>query len=762
MNSFQEIAKKKGEDLLKASKKGFAQSKGNTARAIGGASPASTTAISRIASIEENIGENGGTLDTRLDGIDATTTSHANNISSLDAAATSLSGTVSALSGTVSALSTVVDDKAPAIHSHITDHLNSAQVRALVALILGEEGLTSIPVGNPTIVSGQYGSDFTYSPEWGDTFLDADAETLFNRWHPDLMTEGLHQAGNSGEDGWRWSAQYSQPEETSFIRNNSLHMRAKVDNVANPFRKAYTFRGETMNPQDHKIYLSFLTTWAREYDNGAGYHITSPSAPNRTWGPSTAFEFTVDLSEMRTQACRISFYLLPAYENDSNSYTPDGTIGIENDITEVDFLDGYENHSQSKVISSLAASTTPSGDIDLNTIIAGLDLTAGEHTFTLLWAKDRFVWYVDGIEIQRDTDPRRIPQVPHYLVISREANSGIKAEREDEVLFDDEDAFSDGTLLMPQDTGIWARPVYKEIDKLNNDTARIVSFKSFSFIDNSSAGIGVGDDTTGLSPTMVSADPPTSWTALTTHQFSWNPNGRTIADWYFELGSSRGGRELGNASGTGAVTDATIQVGYVYSGPVNGRLWFREDANSVWHWRDYGFSSGLQAYYIGTDGEIGVTVPVGTGTTSLPTVAGVGNLGVDLGTDGTFAATIDYSGGVIPAGYAEGYNPTLLGVVGQAPPAYTGGSTLSAINSLSFNQYPNTTGELLWSQPGGFDALVDKYELTIDNVIVLRENANSFFVTGYPAGAMIASVRLVREDGSYGDLNTLNFTMVTV
>lgn len=759
MSSFQDIAKGKEKDRLKFSKKGFSAPKNSNPRAIGGASPVSIKAIERLEALEENIGEDGSTLSTKLDSIDSTASTNTQNIASLDLANGLLGNQINTVAQALTVLESEVDTKAAT--NAILEHLNEAQVRALVTQMLAELAVTTVPMGNPTIAAGQYGADFTFTEKWGDDFLDADAETLFNRWHPDLMTDTLHQAGNDGREGWRWSAQYSQPKETSFIRNNSLHMRAKVDEVANPFRKAYVYRGETMNAQNYQIYLSFLSTWVLKNDSGV--RTTDPDAPNRTWGPSTVFEFKMDLSEMRTQSCRQSIYLLPAYENDSNSYTPDGTIGVENDLTELDFLNGKENYSQSKVISSLAAGNTPAGSIDLNSIISALDLQEGEHTFTLLWAKDRFVWYVNGIEIQRDTDPRRIPQVPHYLVISREANSGIKAQRVDGVLFDDQDAYSDGSLLMPQDTGIWARPVYKEINQLHNDTARIVSFKSFSFVDNSTAGVGIGDDVSGISPTMISSNPPTVWTPTTTHQFVWDANSRVISDWYFELGWTRGGSELGKTSGTGDVTTASIQAGYAYNGPVNGRLWFRENANSVWHWRDFGFSSGLQPYRTGTDGKISVTVPVGTFTSSLPTVAGLGNLGVDLGTDGVYANTVDYTGGVVPVDYAEGFTPAITGTVGETPPTYTGAATLATMTSLTWSQYPNTTGELFWSQPSsGFEVGIDKYELVINNVIVYRGTGNSFFVEGYPEMTASATVRVVRDDGSFGSPRALGFSITTL
>ena len=768
MNSFQSIAKKKEEELKKLQKKGFESKTPNsskpTNRAIGGAAPVSVNAIARLDDLEGAITDAEEVVD-RVDTLETTATTNSNNISTLDTAVTTALNTANQVGTDLTALSTVVDGKSDIGHLHPTTYLTSAQVTSLVLQLLEDTGAVTPPGTDvPTISAGQYGSDFTYAEEWGDDFLDADAETLFNRWHPDLMQDGLNQAGNSGEDGWRWSANYTQPQETAFIDGDALNLRAKVDVTPNPFRKAYTFRGETMNPQDQWIYLPFLTTWARKYDSGSDAYISDPDAPNRTWGPGTVFEFEVDLTEMRTQACRMSFWLMPAYENDSNAYTPDGTLAVEADITEVDFLDGYENYSQSKTISGLAANNTPVGSIDLDTIINGIDLTSGTHTFTLLWAKDRFVWYVNGVEIQRDTDPRRIPQTPHYLIISREANSGVKAKRSDNVLDDGTTSYSDGTLLLPQDTGLWAQPVYVEMDRLHNDNARVNSFKSFSFIDNSTAGVGIGDDTTGISPTMISANPSTNFGAGTTLTFTWLSNGRVVSDWYFELGYTRGGNELGSATPAYPATTVNIFIAPAYNGPINGRLWFREDANSVWNWRDFGFSSGLQAYRTGTDGEISVTVPTGTGTTSLPTVAGLGNLGVDLGSDGTYATGLNYTGGAVPAGYTPGFTPPDTGVVGTAPPDYegTGTATLRACGALTFNQYPNETGELLWGAPSILE-VNEEYELVVNGLIVFKGLANSFFVEGYPVNANnTAGVRLVLPNGEFGPESTLTFATVVL
>ncbi len=767
MESFSQIASNKEKDRLKFKKSSFKDStpKSGT-RAIGGASPVAAASLKQIEDLTEavgNAGSGGLTLSERLEGIEAKSNAATGNINALDTATSAIGMQADSIATSLQALTQEVAGKAVAEHEHMGTYLTQAQVTSLIVSLLENNGITEPPaVGSPTIAVGQYGRDFSYTPAWGDDFSNENAETLFNRWHPDQMVEGLHQAGNNGEPNWRWSANYSKPTETAFVTDNALHMRAHVENRPNPFRKAYQWRGQTMNPQDYWIYLSFLTTWARKYDNASDGFITDPDAPDRTWGPGSAFEWTINLEEMRTQACRISLYLLPAYENDSNSYDPNGTNGVEVDITEIEALNGLENVSQSKVISGRAAGNTPNGSVRVSDLISGINLPTGDHKFTLLWAKDKLVWYVNGIEIQRDEDPRRIPQTPHYIAMSREANSGIKPQRNDGVLFDTSDAYSDGSLQMPPDVGIFARPVYLEIDTLHNDTSMIKDFQSYSFVDNSTAGIGLGDDTSGISPSITSGNPEADFAAGRAHTFTWDANGRTVSDWCLEVGSTRGGTELTAVFINGDNRSALVGLGDPYTGPVNARLWFRASANSVWHWRDYGFDSGLQPYRVGTTGKIRATAPPNTFVGSTPTVVA----GVSSGRDGKFADSVDYTGGVVPSDYSMGFTGPNIGMVGEASPDYSlnGPALRQALPNppgLTYQQYPNVQGEFLWPSPAeGFDPAIDKYELAINGVVQQRNTSNSFLLDYLPVSqGNTANVRIVRDDGSHGPALELVFNV---
>ncbi|HEY3477546.1 MAG TPA: glycoside hydrolase family 16 protein [Streptomyces sp.] len=46
------------------------------------------------------------------------------------------------------------------------------------------------------------------------------------------------------------------------------------------------------------------------------------------------------------------------------------------------------------------------------------DFPDGYHVYGLLWEKDRLVWYVDGVERFRVTEPERIPHVPMEVILN--------------------------------------------------------------------------------------------------------------------------------------------------------------------------------------------------------------------------------------------------------------------------------------------------------------------------------------------------------
>lgn len=326
--------------------------------------------------------------------------------------------------------------------------------------------------GDPVIASGE-AARLRYSRVFSDEFDGATVSA--SNWKFIDMSDGLHRAGNAGIDadgrltdnsvsGKRWSAWYNAHQDTvTRIEDGHLVMGGLFTDEPDPTRVAYNDNGLETRFDDHKMYTSFLSTWDRVWSNEVGGHITDPDGPDRTWGPGHFFEMKVSFEEMNTQGFRLSWYLLPAYENASASYDESVTNGIENDLFEYDPSPGGENVLQIKVISGDAAGNTPGGSVDLSGF--DIDIARGFHTIGLLWTTDEFAWFVDGQRVLRDTE--RVPQVPHYMVISREMNSGAKLRdiREGDLVAN--------PPYVPEDVGIWATNVWRDRANINSDVGRI-------------------------------------------------------------------------------------------------------------------------------------------------------------------------------------------------------------------------------------------------------------------------------------------------
>ena len=335
----------------------------------------------------------------------------------------------------------------------------------------------------PSLEPGDDGYGLDYSIVFQDEF---NAPT--DQWKFIDMHEGLHQAGNTGIDrdgvvgnnrsvnGKRWSAWYDQHQRNiTCLQQGNLRIGGLFTNESDPTRIPYNDNGLSTQFNNHKLYTSFLSTWDRVYSNSAGGHITDPDGPNHTWGPGHYFEMSVSFAEMNTRGFRLSWYLLPAYGNASNSYDGNINNGIENDVFEYDPSPTVEHLLQMKVISNQAAGNTVGGSVDVRDHIL-----AGQNKIGLLWMSNRFVWFVNGEEVLRDVI--RVPQVPHYMVISREMNSGAKNNP------------SAGDLQavppkLPEDVGLYATNVWADRNNINNDDGVIDYVRVWSV--NSGSGPGV-------------------------------------------------------------------------------------------------------------------------------------------------------------------------------------------------------------------------------------------------------------------------------
>lgn len=358
---------------------------------------------------------------------------------------------------------------------------------------------------SPTIASGEYGDSLTFVENWLSDF-DGSTE-LFDDWRPDYMAEGLHRAGNFGinssgqivadtesVDGKRWSLWYTKPEQTSYIQDGQLVMGGLWTNEADPTRVEYEHLGETVQFNNHRAYASFLATWNRKWSNeangGAGGFITDPDSPNRTWGPGHFFEMEVDFSGMQTQAFRFSWYLLGAYDRAGEEYDDDPEV-VEVDLFEFELTPGQEQTLQLKIISGASGGNTPNGSVTIPTSIA--DFSAGPCKIGLLWRAGILVWYVNGIEVQRDESASRVPSAPHYMVLSREGNSGAKTSP------------GPGELqavppYIPWDAGLFAKNMWFDRDNINTDKA-FVNYVHVFAID--------GDDGESTAPEIIDTPEPT-------------------------------------------------------------------------------------------------------------------------------------------------------------------------------------------------------------------------------------------------------------
>ena len=57
-------------------------------------------------------------------------------------------------------------------------------------------------------------------------------------------------------------------------------------------------------------------------------------------------------------------------------------------------------------------------DVNVGHEVKTSDLTKGWHVYGLEWSSEKIVWYLDGVEMWRFTDRRRIPDEPMYILLN--------------------------------------------------------------------------------------------------------------------------------------------------------------------------------------------------------------------------------------------------------------------------------------------------------------------------------------------------------
>lgn len=284
-------------------------------------------------------------------------------------------------------------------------------------------------------------------------------------WRRETMAKSHNSAQHKQAEGRRHAAWYDQHlEKTAFLRDGTLVQAGFVadaslagfksrDSGSAPRNHAYVDPDPrdapkgTVNFADFELHTSWFDTFALKWSQGqsvpvqtsdkllpAGQYTGAPGttdtpSPNRTFLPGSYFEIEVSFQGMKALAHRSSFWLMPATA-ENHAYDSDPANGLEIDIYEHELvLDGDPLQAENEILlmKSIGGSTSP--PVTKNTLrpdgstamrVSGIN--SGWHKIGLLWTKDELIWLVDGKELVRD--PQLVPQVPMYLLLTREANTG--------------------------------------------------------------------------------------------------------------------------------------------------------------------------------------------------------------------------------------------------------------------------------------------------------------------------------------------------
>ena len=308
--------------------------------------------------------------------------------------------------------------------------------------------------------------------------------------------------------GRRHSAFYSDFEEVNnSLVDGKLRQRAfiergfNIDPARNDSYSDPDGAGEEPNNNinfgNFKLYGAWIDTFAYDQKDSTNWvkkPILPPEAPNKTFLPGTYFEIRVNFSHMKMHGHRHSFWLMPATDGEGNIPVSGQTYdGVPENGLEIDI---YEHeHSTNANINDMLFMKSINGntgdDTTMNdfTSIPGISLQ-GDHrtdvvvsgihdnwtTIGLLWTESELVWFVNGKAVVRDND--LVPQVPMYMILSRELNSGVKSLSE--LGGDSIDVYANGedddkNLTRPKDPGLTAVNVGTKdnLSKIDNDYVEV-------------------------------------------------------------------------------------------------------------------------------------------------------------------------------------------------------------------------------------------------------------------------------------------------
>jgi len=283
-------------------------------------------------------------------------------------------------------------------------------------------------------------------------------------WHHEIMHSDEHSVGYNRLlvdyeliAGRRWAAFYDNHlEKTAYVTRDDdnqgvLIQRGLFDRTISDTDKDISY----VDPDDPdnevnfglgRLYTSFLKTYETEENN-------VNNSFQGFWGPGHYFEIRVNFGFMRMGGHRHSFWLMPATtdeysglsevceENDPVAYDCDNQNGVEIDIYEYEALPtSSRNKLYMKVLGGKVGKTDnslsfhPQGlnysDQEKSEVVLSSGFETGPlnvdqwHTVGLYWGRERLVWYIDGIPVVEDTE--HVPTAPHYLLLTREMNSGVR------------------------------------------------------------------------------------------------------------------------------------------------------------------------------------------------------------------------------------------------------------------------------------------------------------------------------------------------
>ena len=343
-------------------------------------------------------------------------------------------------------------------------------------------------------------------------------------WRRETMRDSNNSGHHRQAEGRRHAAWYDRHlDATAFVRDGVLVQRgfvadADLDGFAGrdaggPRDRAYTDPGPfdaergAVNFADFELHTSWLDTFALKSVDGRQVPVlftdevvprkdfwgqpgkSDTPSPNLTFTPGTYFEIEVNFEGMRAVAHRHSFWLMPAVDQHL-AYDDDPANGLEIDIYEHELAVEPDRIERGEVSADVAGrndvllmkciggGTTPPSTRnelgDAGTAVRVPGINAGWHAIGLLWEADALTWFVDGRPLVRDT--KLVPQVPMFLILSREANTGANDSGRPEHLPADPPS-------IPSDAGLMGRnaatPANREVIKSGGDDVLVRSVRAW-------------------------------------------------------------------------------------------------------------------------------------------------------------------------------------------------------------------------------------------------------------------------------------------